>query len=139
MDTAFASEKLDGSECFSILIVEDEEPVRQLLVSCLGSTYACSTANNAEQAIRHLESRDFDLIVTDITMPGISGLELCKILKESHPDTPVLITSGLMGDWYRHQAMANGAHGFIQKPFDLPSLMILVDRVLKHSQTESRP
>ncbi|HYL98466.1 MAG TPA: response regulator [Blastocatellia bacterium] len=128
-------EPLDSEQAFSILIVDDEEYVRQLLVSCLGSTYICCAADNAEQAIERLESNEFDLVVTDITMPGISGLELCKILGESHPSTPVLIISGLRGESYRDQAIRLGARGFIEKPFDLGLLMNLVDQTLRPTST----
>ncbi|MGH9760767.1 MAG: response regulator [Blastocatellia bacterium] len=130
MNCAFAQQPIDTEQAFSILIVDDEEYVRQLLVSCLGSTYSCLAADNAEQAIEHLGNQQFDLVVTDITMPGISGLELCKMLRESHPGTPVLIISGLQGEVYRDQALKHGARGFIEKPFDLGNLMTLVDHTL---------
>ena len=130
MNCASAQRPIDTEQALSILIVDDEEYVRQLLVSCLGSTYSCLAADNAEQAIEHLENQQFDLVVTDITMPGISGLELCKMLRESHPGTPVLIISGLQGEVYRDQALKYGARGFIEKPFDLGNLMTLVDHTL---------
>jgi YesN/AraC family two-component response regulator len=131
MNCAFVPDHVDTEQVFSILIVDDEEYVRQLLVSCLGSDYCCCAADNAEQAIEHLESKQFDLVMTDITMPGISGLELCRMLRESHPRTPVLIISGLQGEAYKDQALKYGARGFIEKPFDLVNLVSLVDETLR--------
>lgn len=121
----------DPDTSLSILIVDDEQMVRELLVSCLEDSYSCYTANNAVDALSCLKSRTFDLVVTDITMPGLSGLDFCRMLRDRYPSTAVLVISGLHADQYREEALASGALGLIQKPFDLTSLMNTVDQALK--------
>src|SRR5258705_8835969 len=78
----------------SILIVDDEEPIRKLLVGCLGRKYLCITASSADEAARLLAVGSTNLVLTDISMPGISGLELCESIQRGHPETVVVMMSG---------------------------------------------
>jgi DNA-binding NtrC family response regulator len=116
---------------FSILIVDDEEFVRHLLTSFLGSIYDCIAAENAEVALVEMKTRSVDLVLTDVTMPGISGLELCDILRQSHPQTPVLILSALGDGSRKRAALEHGAFDFIEKPFDLTRLLNVVNQALQ--------
>src|ERR1700683_2549486 len=121
----------DG-QIFSILIVDDEQFVRHLLSSFLGSKYVCTTAENADQALAEMKSRHIDLVMTDIIMPGISGLELCDIVRHSYPQTRVLIVSALGDGPRREAARKSGAVDFLEKPFDLKQVLSAVDRALEH-------
>ena len=93
----------------SILIVEDDVTLRELLFELFSETYHCSTAGTAEQALCLLDSKRFDLVLTDISMPGMSGLELLGIVRQRWPETTVIIrfwilsglcTAGGLGIFY---------------------------------------
>ena len=112
-------------------MVDDEPAVRELLVSCLEVEYICRSAASAEDALEELASQSFDLVMTDISMPGISGLEFCKRLQTSHPALAVVVISALSEALYRQSAIAHGADDFIQKPFDVERLLDVVHRALQ--------
>lgn len=120
--------------CASILIVDDEEPVRGLLSELLESSYWCATAASAEQAVTSLESGSFNLVLTDITMPGTSGIELCRHIQQNHPRTVVIIMSAMTDIQYAVESMRGGAFDFMTKPFDLNRVMASVDRALRYQQ-----
>ncbi|MGI8918877.1 MAG: response regulator, partial [Pyrinomonadaceae bacterium] len=77
-----------------ILVVDDDEAIRDTLYELLSEEHACQTAETAEQALARLEVDSYDLVLTDISMPGLSGLELLGHVRQKYPDTPVIIISG---------------------------------------------
>ena len=77
-----------------ILIIDDEEQIRNLLIAILGNAYECRDASSAEEALTALASETFDLVVSDIDMGGMSGIELVPKLHSMAPDTVVLMISG---------------------------------------------
>jgi DNA-binding NtrC family response regulator len=123
---------MTSQEEISILIVDDEEPIRRLLATYLSSTYACITAASADEAIMLVASRRFNLVLTDITMPGASGLELCQYVQKTFPETIVIMVSGLTDRHDAIEAMRCGAFDYITKPFDLTQVLIAVERALHH-------
>ncbi len=78
----------------NVLIIDDEEPIRNLLAAILGNLYECHTASSAEEALTALATKKFDLVVSDIDMGGMSGLELVPRLHSLSPDTVVVMISG---------------------------------------------
>ena len=120
------------SEEGSILIVDDEEPIRRLLASYLGTSYTCVTAKNAEEAKNLLAASSFNLVLTDITMPGASGLELCEYINMAHPDTLVVIVSAKVGELNFSGAKQCRAVDFIAKPFDLAQVLKTVKSAFRH-------
>jgi len=74
-----------------LLIVDDEEPVRNLFAKCLAERYSCETAANAQEALDRLQQKQFALVITDIQMPGIGGIELLRKINELYRDTAVII------------------------------------------------
>ena len=102
----------------SILIVDDEEPIRRLLTMCLEPHYACVTAGTAEEATLLIEPHKFNLVITDIRMPGASGLELCQLVQQMSPETVVIMVSGMTDIQFAIQSMREGAD-YVTKPFDL--------------------
>jgi response regulator RpfG family c-di-GMP phosphodiesterase len=121
----------------SILIVDDEAPVRKILVDFLGRKYLCITAASAEEATRMLAVGPANLVLTDINMPGASGLELCETILRSHPDTAVVVMSGNTEIEYAIEAMRQGAFDYITKPFDLAQVMMSVERALNYQDLVS--
>ena len=115
----------------SILIVDDEEPIRRLLKMCLEPHYVCVTAASAEEATPLLE-RKFNLMITDIRMTGSSGLELCNLAQNVSPETAVIMVSGMTDIQFAVQSMREGAFDYITKPFDLDQVLIVVERALRY-------
>lgn len=116
----------------SILIVDDEEPIRRLLKMCLDPHYSCVTAGTAEEATLLLEPHRFNLVVTDIRMPGASGLELCQLVQQMSPETVVIMVSGMTDIQFAVQSMREGAFDYVTKPFDLDQVLIVVERALRY-------
>ncbi|HUK90103.1 MAG TPA: HD domain-containing phosphohydrolase, partial [Blastocatellia bacterium] len=115
-----------------LLIVDDEEPIRKLLTASLGGTYKCIAAESAEEATRLLGSSEFHIVLTDIRMPGASGLELCQLVHKICPETVVMVISGMTDIHFAIEAMRHGAFDYVTKPFDLPHLMVSVERALRY-------
>ena len=117
---------------FSILIIDDEEPIRRLLAMYLSEVYVCATASSANEAAALLAGESFNLVITDITMPGTSGIELCQLVQQAYPETVVIMVSGMTDIKCAIDAMRQGAFDYITKPFDLPQVMIAVERALRY-------
>ncbi|HJQ23602.1 MAG TPA: HD domain-containing phosphohydrolase [Blastocatellia bacterium] len=116
----------------SILIVDDEEPIRRLLAMYLADDYCCVTAAGADEATALLAERTFNLVMTDITMPGTSGIELCQYVHKAFPETVVVMVSGLTDIHFAIEAMRHGAFDYVTKPFDLTQVLLAVDRALRY-------
>jgi len=78
-----------------ILVVDDDEAIRDTLYELLSEHHLCQTAQSAEQALARLEVDRYDVVLTDISMPGLSGLELLGHVRQKYPETPVIIISGI--------------------------------------------
>jgi len=116
----------------SILIVDDDDAIRGLLCACLEDDYCCATAASAEEAIALLQNGSFNLVLSDITMPGQSGLELCSYVQEMFPRTAVVMISAMTDIEYAVEAMRQGAFDYITKPFDLERVTMAVDRAVRY-------
>jgi DNA-binding NtrC family response regulator len=102
-----------------ILVVDDDEIIRDTLCELLSQDHACQTADTAEQALRKLQSQGFDVVLTDVSMPGLSGLELLNRVVQLYPGTPVIIISGLNDQDQRQSLIGQGAFDYLLKPFRL--------------------
>ena len=100
-----------------VLVVDDDPVVRKSFDRVLsGKGYAVITAENGEEALRKLNEEKYDLVYTDIRMPGISGLEVAEQVKARKPWTPVVIITGYGTDAAQARAKAAGVSGFVHKP-----------------------
>lgn len=114
----------------TILVVDDDDTIRETLDELLSEDYECDTAETAEQALSKLEAASYDLVLTDITMPGLSGVDLLGLIREKYPATRVILISGI-GDQERAQSLiALGAFDFILKPFSLETVEQAVRRAV---------
>src|SRR6185369_11455143 len=102
-----------------VLIVDDESSVRGLLLAILGEKHDCSEASSAEEAITSLEKNTFDLVISDVNMGGMSGIDLIDFVRGSSPDTVVMMISGNKTIDSPIEALRRGAFDFIRKPFDI--------------------
>ena len=114
-----------------ILIVDDEEPVRRLFADCLGERYSCVTAADAQEALVRLAGAPFALVISDVNMPGLSGVELLRRVVEHFPDTAVVMVSGVDRTQRVLDAMRVGAFDYLLKPCDLGTLELTVERALE--------
>ena len=103
----------------SVLIIDDEEQIRNLLIDVLGSSYQCSDAGSAEEALAALAETTFDLVISDIDMGGMSGLELVPRVHSLSPDTVVVMVSGNQDIEFAIKALRVGAFDYITKLIDL--------------------
>ena len=80
----------------SILIVDDEEIIREFLLEVLGEDYKVSTASDGDEAIEKIKTTKYDLIITDLKMPRVSGEEVVKFAREQDPNYQVVVISGFL-------------------------------------------
>ncbi|HVF90182.1 MAG TPA: sigma-54 dependent transcriptional regulator [Blastocatellia bacterium] len=115
-----------------ILIVEDEAPMSELLMSFFSEKgYKVNAAQNGEEAIARLAEQDYALVVTDIKLPGMSGLELLARIRLEWPEVAVVIMTAFSSISSAVEAMKLGAEDYIGKPFQLDELVITVEKALE--------
>ena len=115
-----------------VLIIDDEEQVRSLLVAILETAHDCYTASSAEEALTTFATATFDLVISDIDMGGMSGIELIPELHSISPHTVVLMISGNQDIEIAIEAMRVGAFDYITKPLNLRHVEAAVERALHH-------
>ncbi|OPY70331.1 MAG: Transcriptional regulatory protein ZraR [Syntrophorhabdaceae bacterium PtaU1.Bin034] len=117
---------------FSVLIVDDEDSIRDRCVQLLQKkNYHVQGANDGEKALFLVKKHDFSLVIADIRMPGINGMELLERIKEIRPHTEVVMITGYGTVDGAVEAMKLGAYDYITKPFDVDRLL----KVVEHVQT----
>ena len=115
-----------------ILIVEDEAPMCDLLLSVFAEKgYDVAGCENGEAAVGRLEQRDYALVITDIKLPGMSGLELLARIRVDWPEVAVIIMTAFSSISSAVEAMKLGAEDYIGKPFQLDELAITVEKALE--------
>jgi DNA-binding response OmpR family regulator len=121
----------------TVMVVDDEERVRTLLAKSLASQgHSVVTAASASAAIERLESREVDLVVLDLVMPGLGGLAVLDAVNKRRQPTPVIVLSGVTDVGTRVAALDRGAVDVVSKPFSLTELLA---RVRRNIGTERRP
>ena len=119
-----------------ILVVDDDDIIRDTLCELLSQDHACQTAATAEEALAKLEAQAFDLVLTDVSMPGLSGLDLLNRVVELYPGTPVIVVSGLSDQEQAQSLISRGAFDYLLKPFRLEVVEDSVRRALNRRHTE---
>jgi len=115
---------------FKILIAEDEEITVKHLVNTLSKEgYSVDSATNGLDALRKTEADTFDLLIADIKMPGMTGIELLENVRERTPETEVIIVTGFGSIGSAIEAMKKGAVEYVTKPFDLDELLLKVNKI----------
>ncbi|MGA7994356.1 MAG: response regulator, partial [Bradyrhizobium sp.] len=121
-----------------ILVVEDNEEVGRFSTELLQDLgYATRRADNAKQALALIaaDQSAFDLVFSDVIMPGMNGVELATIIRKQHPHLPVVLTSG-----YSSVLAENAHHGFelIQKPYSVEALSRALRKAISERSSTSR-
>jgi len=113
------------------LIVDDNPTITRLIELQMGKAgYCCDTAANGEEALQKINKNNFDLVISDISMPGISGLELLTSIKRKKPHLPVLIITGHATIENAVKALRLGAINFITKPIRFDEVFETINKVL---------
>ncbi|HYG10490.1 MAG TPA: ATP-binding protein [Pyrinomonadaceae bacterium] len=125
-----AFESLEASDQ-RILIVDDEEMIRKLFACSLGQRYACATAASTEEALAYLARESYALVISDMLMPGRSGIELLREITTRFPETAVIMVSGIDRTQRALDAIRLGAYDYLIKPCDMDVLELSVERALE--------
>jgi len=123
-----------------LLIVDDEESVRSLLYDLLCDIYQCDVAGCGEDAASLVETNRYNVVLSDIMMPGMSGIELLERIRAEQPDASVIMVSANHDTRRAVGALRQGAYDYIVKPFELEEVELSVQRALEHQRlvTENR-
>ena len=114
-----------------ILIVDDDDAVRELFAAYLAGTYSCATAADAQTALDLLSREPFALVLSDVQMPGLGGVELLRRIVAQYPGTAVIMITGVDRTQRVIDAIRVGASDYLIKPCDLDVLSLCVERALE--------
>lgn len=121
---------------WKILLVEDNEELLRLMVRLLKPVYQVATATNGKEALAVMEQERVDLVVSDVMMPEMDGIELCRAIKDNSETAhlPVLLLTVRQDEKDRVEAYESGADGFIAKPFSTDVLMARIGNLIRDRQ-----
>jgi len=110
-----------------ILIVEDDEEMRALLRDMIEEEgYKTASVSNGWEAFRKLAKESFDLIITDIRMPGLTGLDILPGIKRLQPDAPIIVITAFGSEEVHRKALERGATAYLEKPIHFHKLRTLI-------------
>jgi DNA-binding NtrC family response regulator len=115
----------------SILVVDDESGVREAIGTILKPKYDVYTAADGNEAIQFIQKDKIDIVTLDLTMPGLSGIEVLKQIKRRNADIEVIVISAHGTPQNHQEAVRHGADDFIMKPFNAPDLINSVSKSLE--------
>ncbi len=122
-----------------ILIIEDNSRVSSLLKRGLESQdYQVYISEDAEDAIVLLNKLTFDLAITDIMLPKMNGIDLCKFIKQKYPDLPVIMLTALGTIDEKVEGFDAGADDYMVKPFEIRELFVRIKAILQRSSNKNR-
>ncbi len=116
-----------------ILIVDDEPDMLKLLSMTLQkkTPYHVTITNNPVEALTLAKSGEFDIVITDLKMPGLDGMELLDAVKKINPDTPVIMITAYGTIESASEAMSKGGFDFITKPFRIEQILFTIEKAVK--------
>jgi DNA-binding response OmpR family regulator len=127
------------AEAARILVVDDEVPVCKSVSNALVTEgYSIDTALSAEEALRRAKESHYEVVITDLMMPGLSGMDLLRTVAETMPDTKVIMITGYPSIKSAVEATKLGAFDYIPKPFTPNELRSLVSRALERKRYDER-
>lgn len=118
----------------TLLIVDDDTLIRDTLHEFLSEKHECHTADRAEQALSYLEVERYDAVITDVSMPGLTGREILMYVQNQHPTTPVIVISGKPDGADGKSLVEMGAFAYLTKPFQLDEIEEIVTRAIAQHQ-----
>src|SRR5512135_1915331 len=122
-------------ETIRVLVVDDEEPLRRLLKKELGRKgFSVEVASDGGEALNILRDNVFDVLLLDIVMPGIDGIELMNRLKADPASPVIVVLTGRATVETAVEAMKNGAYDYLSKPYKLDELVIVINRAFEYGR-----
>lgn len=122
------------SEQISLLFVDDDPKAGDLLLRfCENTSYECHVFRDSPEALEYFRTDGADLIITDLRMPTMNGIELLTEIREYDPEVPVIIVTAHSSLESAIEALRLGATDFLKKPFDMEELLLLVDKTVEHT------
>jgi DNA-binding NtrC family response regulator len=121
-----------------ILVVDDKENIVKLFARILGDGYELTTAADGGRAISLVASQPFDVVVTDLKMPGADGFEVLRAVKARSPETEVIMMTAYATVGDAVEAMKQGAYDYLQKPFDPDDASLVVARALERKRLKEQ-
>ena len=119
------------AESIHILVVDDEEFIRDIMQRAIKDAgYTCTIAENTKEALRVLEENNIDVVITDIVMPGASGIQLLGMVKEKY-DADIMVMTGFAEGLKYEEIIEKDACDFIQKPVTTKELLVRLKRVVR--------
>ena len=127
-----------GGPADRVLVVDDEEAVRRMIARMVtsGGRWECDTAADAAGARSMLSGREFAVVICDVKLPGESGTDLTRWIREHHPDVAVLMATGIDDPELAQTALELGAYGYLVKPFKRHEVQINVANALRRRRLE---
>ncbi len=123
-----------------MLVVDDEESIRDLLRLVLtGEGYSVVTANGGEEAIEYLEAQRFDLLITDLVMPTVNGVEVLRAARRIDPNYPVIVITGYPSVETVTELVRLGAGDYLTKPFNVDAVVATVAKLLEMGRMSGEP
>lgn len=122
------------SRKYNYLLADDEPNIRKILSDMLAihpNTQSVFTAKDGEKALQIYMNNPIDIVVTDVLMPQISGLELIKKIREINPEATIMIISASSNLDIVREALRNGAYDYIIKPFTIDDIMFSINRIIE--------
>jgi DNA-binding NtrC family response regulator len=124
----------------SVLVIDDEQGIREMLRYELSQDgFEVEMAENGLAAVEAVKRRKFDLAITDLKMPGMDGVATVEALRSLDPKIEVIVATGYASVETAVACMKRGAYDYIQKPFDLTELKLLLDRASQKGQLPNPP
>jgi len=114
-----------------ILVVEDDEEMRSLLIDFFEEDgFETDSAGDGSEAFRKIGGEPFDLVITDIRMPGLTGLDIVPVIKKLQPQVSIIVVTAFGSEVVRRRAFDRGATAYLEKPIHFNKLRTLVHEVL---------
>lgn len=129
-----AADAHEGRKEYRLLLVEDNEELLNLMQHLLGRKYDVLTARNGKQALRVIYKEELDIVVSDVMMPIMDGIELTKTVKgdKNYAQLPVILLTAKTNDEDRNSGLQVGADDYICKPFSLAALQLRIDNIIEN-------
>ncbi|MEK6977521.1 MAG: response regulator [Candidatus Hydrothermarchaeota archaeon] len=122
-----------------ILIIEDDPQMRQGLAEMLGDVgYKVTAVGSGSEAIAKIRKQEFDVVLTDLVMPNVSGIEVLKEIKRHRPETHVIMITAFATIESAVHAMKEGASDYVSKPFKIDEIQITIKRVIEEAKFERK-
>ena len=116
-----------------ILVVDDDQSMCELIEADLSRRgFQISWYTSADEAFRVLKNKEFDVVITDLQMPGMDGIDLCNRIVSNRPDIPVIVITAFGSMETAIKAMRAGAYDFVTKPVEMEILALTLERAVKH-------